>query len=103
MYCDSRKLILKTTYKDNKFLTEDDIYELEHETDEYFYNVYTLGNWGILGNVIFKNWSTADLREKIGSFDNIHNGLDFGFTNPNALIRCHVSEKSKTMSKSGLN
>ena len=97
VYSDDRKLILKTTYKDNKFLTKDDIYELEHEADEYFYNVYTLGNWGILGNVIFKNWSTADLNKLKTSFDNIQNGLDFGFTNPNALIRCHVSEKAKTI------
>ena len=97
VYSDDRKLIVKTTYKDNKFLTPDDVYELEHEKDEYFYNVYTLGNWGILGNVIFKNWSTADLSKQIASFDNICNGLDFGFSNPNALIRCHVSEKSKTI------
>ena len=97
VYKDDRKLIVKTTYKDNKFLTADDIYELEHETDEYFYNVYTLGNWGILGNVIFKNWSTADLSGMIASFDNIHNGLDFGYTNPNAFLRVHVSEKSKTI------
>lgn len=97
VYKSARKLIVKTTYKDNKFLTEDDIYELEHETDEYFYNVYTLGNWGILGNVIFKNWSTADLSSMAASFDAVDNGLDFGFTNPNALVRCHVSEKSKTI------
>ncbi len=97
VYKSDRKLILKTTYKDNLFLTEDDIYELEHETDEYYYNVYTLGNWGILGNVIYKNWSTADLSSMIASFDNIHNGLDFGFTNPNALVRVHVSEKAKTI------
>ena len=89
VYKDARKLILKTTYKDNKFLTPDDIYELEHETDEYFFNVYTLGNWGILGNVIFKNWSTADLSSMVKSFDTINNGLDFGFTNPNALVRLH--------------
>ena len=97
IYQDDRLLIIKTTYKDNKYLTPDDIYELEHEQDEYFYNVYTLGNWGILGNVIFKNWSTADLSGMIAGFDNIHNGLDFGFTNPNALVRLHVSEKAKTI------
>nr|WP_308742786.1 phage terminase large subunit [uncultured Anaerocolumna sp.] len=44
--------ILKTTYKDNKFLTEDDIAALENETDKYYYKVYTLGNWGVLGAVI---------------------------------------------------
>lgn len=36
-------LILKTTYKDNLFLADEDIKELENETDAYFYNVYTLG------------------------------------------------------------
>ena len=97
VYKDDRKLIVKTTYKDNNFLTEDDVYELEHETDAYFYNVYTLGNWGILGNVIFKNWRTEDLSDRISSFSDIYNGLDFGFTNPNAFLRVNVSEKSKTI------
>ena len=96
-YSDDRKLIVKTTYKDNNYLTPDDVYELEHEEDQYFYNVYTLGNWGILGNLIYKNWSTADLSGMVHTFDNVVNGLDFGFSNPNALIRAHISEKSKTI------
>ena len=70
---------------------------MEHEADQYFYNVYTLGNWGILGNLIYKNWSTADLSGMVHTFDNVVNGLDFGFSNPNALIRAHISEKSKTI------
>ena len=36
-------LIVKTTYKDNLFLSPDDIRALENETDKYFYEVYTLG------------------------------------------------------------
>lgn len=36
---DNTKLILKTTYKDNKFLTADDIYALENESDPYYYAV----------------------------------------------------------------
>lgn len=36
-------LIVKTTYKNNAFLTEDDIKALENEKDRYFYEVYTLG------------------------------------------------------------
>lgn len=31
--------ILKTTYKDNKFLAEDDIKALENESDKYYYEV----------------------------------------------------------------
>ena len=95
LYKSDDLLILKTTYKDNKFLTDEDIYALEHETDPYFYNVYTLGNWGVLGKVIFKNWRTEDSSDVIPSFDNIYNGIDFGVTDPNAFIRVHVNEGQK--------
>lgn len=96
VYKDERLLILKTTYKDNKFLTEDDVYGLENEKDKYFYDVYTLGNWGILGKVIFKNWRVEDLSARISSFDKIYNGLDFGFSDdPNALSRVHVDMSAK--------
>ena len=53
--------ILKTIYKDNRFLTSDDVRDLENESDKYYYAVYTLGQWGVLGNVIFANWSIEDL------------------------------------------
>ena len=44
-----------STYKDNKFLTDDDRKALEDlkYTDEYTYNVYCLGKWGILGKTVF--------------------------------------------------
>jgi phage terminase large subunit len=44
-----------STYKDNKFLTDDDRRALEDLklTDEYTYNVYCLGQWGILGKTVF--------------------------------------------------
>lgn len=97
-YEDEKLCILKSTYKDNRFLTEDDIYALENETDKYFYEVYTLGNWGVLGKVIFANWRVEDLSEQIPKFDNIFNGLDFGFSSdPNALIRAHVDMKRKKL------
>jgi phage terminase large subunit len=90
--------ILKTTYKDNSFLAQDDIDSLENETDEYYYNVYSLGNWGILGAVIFKNWRTEDCSEIRKIADNYKNGLDFGFaSDPAALIRVHYNKKNKTI------
>jgi len=93
---DKDLLILKTTYIDNKFLEEDDIKELTDETDSYFYNVYTCGNWGVLGELIFRNWKTADLSRQIRYFDNIRNGLDFGFTNhPTAYNRLHIDKAQK--------
>lgn len=44
-----------STYKDNKFLTDDDRKALEDlkYTDEYTYEVYALGKWGILGKTVF--------------------------------------------------
>lgn len=88
--------ILKTTYKDNIFLTADDRELLENESDPYYYNVYSLGNWGVLGHVIFKNWHVEDLKDKIPTFDKIYNGMDFGFSSdPNALIKVHLDKTRK--------
>lgn len=44
-----------STYKDNKFLTDDDRKALEDlkAIDEYTYDVYCLGKWGILGKTVF--------------------------------------------------
>ncbi len=98
-------LILKTTYKDNEFLTEDDKQTLENENDSYYYNVYTLGNWGVLGDVIFRNWRVEDLNEQIEvgnkliplwqNFDNLRYGLDFGYTHPTAFLKLHLDNKHK--------
>ena len=88
-------LILKTTYKDNVFLEADDVAALENEKDEYWYNVYTLGNWGVLGDVIFTNWTVEDL-SGVTHFDNIRNGLDFGFgPDPAAYTRIHYDAMRK--------
>ena len=48
-------IILKTTYKDNKWLPEDYIAMLEDYrlTNPYAYQVYALGNWGVMGQSIF--------------------------------------------------
>jgi phage terminase large subunit len=86
--------ILKTTHRDNQFLTESDRSDLENETDKYFYDVYTLGNWGVLGDVIFTNWETADLSDMTDQFTNSVYGLDFGFSSdPAALVCTHYDDK----------
>lgn len=90
--------ILKTTYKDNKFLTQDDIDALENETDKYYYEVYTLGNWGVLGALIFKNWKMEDFTDIENTFDNYKNGIDWGFgVDPFAFIRSHYDKTRKRL------
>ncbi len=95
VYEDENLLIVKTTYKDNLFLTNEDRRLLEEETDPYFYNVYTLGNWGVLGHVIFKNWHVEDLSDGISQFDKIHNGCDFGWEDPTAMLKVHLDKNRK--------
>jgi phage terminase large subunit len=48
-------MILKTTYKDNKFIDKEYIQVLERYriTDPYSYMVYALGNWGTTGQSVF--------------------------------------------------
>jgi len=90
--------ILKTWYIHNRFLTTEDKKDLENETDQYYYNVYTLGNWGILGHVIFTNWRVEDLSAMHDQFTNIRSGLDFGFSDdPAACGLMHYDRERKTI------
>ena len=63
--------VCHSTYKDNKFLTEEDIKVLESfkDTDPYYYNVYCLGLWGVLGKTFFNaekiSSRLAEIREPI--------------------------------------
>ena len=96
VYHDDGLLILHTTYKDNRFLEQADKDVLEDQKSAYHYDVYTLGKWGVLGGVIFTNWKVDDLSSMIPFFDNIKNGLDFGFAeDPAAFNRLHYDKKRK--------
>ena len=72
-----------STYKDNKFLTDDDRAALEDlkRTDEYTYNVYCLGQWGILGKTVFdaraiqKRLEAIEKPIKTGYFEYDYDGL----------------------------
>lgn len=72
-----------STYKDNKFLTEDDRKALEdlQYTDEYTYRVYCLGEWGILGKTVFdaraiqNRLSSLPKALKVGYFAYDYDGL----------------------------
>ena len=52
---DDNTEIFHSTYKDNDFLDEEykKLLESYKETDEYYYNVYCLGQWGVLGKTVF--------------------------------------------------
>ena len=52
---DERARVHESTYKDNRFLDESAKRTLEsfRETDEYYYQVYCLGMWGVTGKTVF--------------------------------------------------
>lgn len=72
-----------STYKDNKFLTDDDRKALEdlQYIDEYTYRVYCLGEWGILGKTVFdarkiqERLKNIPKPKKIGYFTYDYDGL----------------------------
>ncbi len=76
--------VLKTTYKDNKFLSKEDIelYESYKEIDPYYYAVYCLGEWGVYGKTVFKAINVQEQLNKeikpvkVGYFDYKLNGDD---------------------------
>jgi phage terminase large subunit len=75
--------IFHSTYKDNSFLDEDykRLLESYKETDEYYYNVYCLGQWGVLGKTVFdarkinERLQTIPKPIKVGYFIYDYDGL----------------------------
>jgi len=58
VFFDNKKagaITLKTTYKDNQFIDDEykGVLEAFKGTDMYYYIVYALGEWGVLGKTIF--------------------------------------------------
>lgn len=96
-YDKENTMILKTTYRDNRFLPESYIKALEEKinTDPTYYRIYALGEFASLDKLIYNNWDVEE-------FDNaaikgqLLCGLDFGFTNdPSAFVASILVEEEK--------
>jgi phage terminase large subunit len=91
---DSDFIIL--TYKDNEALSLSIVNEIEKARDKAkfssywanWWNVYGLGQVGMLDGVIFNNWHTIDLIPDEARL--LGYGLDFGYTNdPTSIIEVY--------------
>jgi phage terminase large subunit len=85
---------LKTTYKDNPFLEEALIKEIERlqYTDEQYWQIYGLGEKGISKATIF-NYVECNQIPEDAEF--VSMGMDFGFTNdPTALVSVWKKESN---------
>ena len=78
-----------TTYKDNPFLEQTIIQELEslQDTNQALWKIYGLGLQARVEGLIFPNWRLVD--EIPAGAKRQGAGIDFGFTNdPTAIIDC---------------
>lgn len=82
---------LVSSYKDNPTLSPAYIKILENlqRTDANHWRIYGLGEWGKLDALIFTNWRKIE-ESQIPLTGNVVYGLDFGFNNPSALVKCRI-------------
>lgn len=83
---------LHSTYKDNPYLTAEQIAEIEsNKNDEEWWKVYGLGQTGRPQGIIFSHWGQCDGIPKEARL--IGRGLDFGFTNdPTAIVDVYLHD-----------
>lgn len=90
------------TWRDNPFVDQDSIDELEatKDEDETFYKVFGLGEWAELKNQIFPpgqkrgEVSVEDFRYEPDFYDEIIAGVDFGHDTPSAFLLIGLKENT---------
>lgn len=84
---DGKSVIIKSTYKDNPFLSQYQIDELEgfKDTDENHYRVYTLGLRGIPKEAIYTHYEVVKSKPENKFYDYVL-GIDFGY-HTNAMAK----------------
>lgn len=78
---------IQSTYKDNPFLQQSIIDEIESykEDDPEYWKIYGLGLRGKRQGLIFQNWDVVP--EFPENCDDILFGLDFGFNDPKVVVK----------------
>ena len=81
----------RTTYKDNPFLPQSVVLEIERfkTADENFWKVYGLGERGTSQATIFTHWK--EINQIPNEYKLLTTGVDFGYTNdPTAIVRVYT-------------
>lgn len=84
--------LIHSTYKDNEYLTEAQIKEIEsNKSDANWWRVYGEGLTGTLQGAIIRNWEIVKTMPT--TYKSRWIGIDFGFTNdPTAIVDIRLSE-----------
>ncbi len=95
-----RVAVHHSTYKDNRFLDEENIRTIENlkKTNPAYYKIYTLGEFATLDKLVFPVFE----KQRLHATDLVdipsYFGLDFGFVNdPSAFIHVKVDQKNKRL------
>lgn len=88
--------ILKTTYKDNKFIDREykEILEKLKDENPTYYKIYALGEWGVLKGLIYTNWEVINDDEFPREYDDEFYGVDFGYNNPSAVVLVRMKDNN---------
>ncbi|GHU72436.1 hypothetical protein FACS189450_10220 [Spirochaetia bacterium] len=76
-----------STYLDNRFLDtgyKDELEDLKYE-DRVYYDVYALGKWGAIGNLVFRNVEYRECPHEARFYDQVIAGMDYGFNHYHAI------------------
>ena len=88
---------IHSTYKDNSFLTAEQIREIEaNKNDKNWWKVYGLGEFGTLDGLIYDFQLIDEMPDPAGLTEVW--GLDFGFTHdPTAIVRVLADTRKKIL------
>jgi len=101
-YESDKLLICKSTYKDNEHLEQEEIDTLEdmQKTSPYHWQVYGLGNFGVLGKLIYDdNWTKVTRKQMLTLLKRkgweARCGIDNGFNDAQTFSLSFYNEKEK--------
>ncbi len=86
--------VLKTTYLDNNFIDDEYKRRIEalKETNQTYYKVYALGEWGTLKGAIYENYKVIDKMPEHAELETL--GLDFGYVHPQVLVHAKIDKNN---------
>ena len=96
--------VIKTTYQDNKFLSDEYRQELERLKDRNpaYYRIYALGEFATLDKLVFPVYTTKIVSETDVQGLKRWIGLDFGYINdPSAIVWGHIDTANKRIYVTG--
>lgn len=94
-------LLIKSTYKDNQFLPQSEIAELESrrgDGNNNFWRVYGLGELGIAEGLVFENVIPRTITDdEIRTFDYVYQGIDWGYIHPFVFVKCYYDNNTNIL------